>query len=375
MTQHTKLEIFLVTVPGFEPALNAEAVEKGFKKTVCAKGGVTFHGTWEDVWRANLVLRGASKILVRLGAFRALHLAQLDKRARRFPWDDFLRNDVPVRVEVTCKKSRIYHQGAAKQRIETAIKEELGAPISDEANLCLKVRIFEDMCTISIDTSGTGLHKRGHKEAVNKAPMRETLAALVLRQCGYTGNMPVLDPMCGSATFVLEAAEIAAQLAPGRSRNFAFEQLATFDESTWHSLKKDTIKVDNKPKEGLAFYGFDRDNGAIKISKANAERAGVTALCHFEKQTISTLKRPDGPAGLIIVNPPYGTRIGEVKKLFALYQSLGNKLKEQFQGWRVGIVTNNDGLAKACGLSFDKQKLSFSHGGIKVALFQTTIND
>jgi len=371
MNMQTDLEIFLVTVPGLEPALKSEAVEKGFKKPVSAKGGVTVKGSWLDVWRANLDLRGASKVLVRLGAFRAMHLAQLDKRARRFPWQETLRNDIPVRVEVTCKKSKIYHQGAAKQRIETAIKEELGAPISDEADLCIKVRIVEDLCTISLDTSGTGLHKRGHKEAVNKAPMRETLAALLLRQSQFTAHEPILDPMCGSGTFVIEAGEIAANLAPGRSRGFAFEQLASFDKTHWEKLKEARAQTSQKPEAEIRFYGFDRDGGAINISRANAERSGIDAFCHFEKQAISHLSAPDGPTGLVIVNPPYGGRIGETKKLFPLYSALGKTLADKFKGWRVAIITNNDALAKATDLPFKKSKVSFSHGGIRVTLFQT----
>lgn len=372
MTQHSDLEIFFVAVPGLENSLLNEVRAKGFQAPTPSKGGITVRGHWPDVWRANLSLRGASKVLVRLGAFHALHLAQLDKRARKFPWADYLRADVPVRVEVSCKKSKIYHQRAAKQRVETAISEELGAPIDAEAEVCLKVRILENLCTISVDTSGEGLHKRGHKAAVNKAPMRETLAALLLQECGYSGQEPVVDPMCGSGTFVIEAAEIAAGLHPGRTRSFAFEKLATFDETEWLNLKNDkSAQTPNTPE--VHFYGFDRDAGAIKISTANAKRAGVTELCSFEKQAISNLQTPDGPTGLVLINPPYGGRIGETKKLYPLYQALGRSLKESFNGWRVGLVTNNASLAKATGLTFEAKPLGFSHGGIHVNLFKATI--
>lgn len=372
MTQHSDLEIFLVAVPGLEKSLLAEARDKGFTNLTPTKGGITVRGHWPDVWRANLELRGASKILVRLGAFHALHLAQLDKRARKFPWADVLRPDIPVRVEVSCKKSKIYHQRAAKQRIETAIREELGAPIDADAEICLKVRILENLCTISVDTSGEGLHKRGHKAAVNKAPMRETLAALLLQECGYSGQEPVVDPMCGSGTFVIEAAEIAAGLFPGRTRHFAFEQLVTFDDATWQQLKNNSPAQPHQAPD-LHFYGFDRDSGAIKISTANAERAGVTALCTFEKQSISNVSAPDGPDGLVLINPPYGGRIGDAKKLYPLYQALGHTLKQSFSGWRLGLVTNSASLAKATGLTFEDNPPGFSHGGIHVNLFKAQI--
>ncbi len=361
------LEIFLSTVPGLENALLAEALEKNFTNAEKTKGGVTVSGDWPEIWRANLMMRGASKVLVRLGSFKVQHLAKLDKQARKFPWGDTLRPDVPVRVEVSTKKSRIYHSRAAAERFETAIREELGAEISPDADLCIKIRIVNDICTISLDTSGEGLHKRGHKEAVNKAPMRENLAALLLRECGYEGTEPVVDPMCGSGTFVIEAAEIAASLTPGRTRNFAFEKLASFNQEAWEALKAQNTAEETS----MHFYGFDRDSGAVKMSAANAKRAGVEGLTVFTKQAISELTPPDGPKGLVIINPPYGARIGDVKKLKPLYETLGKTLKAGFRGWRIGLVTNNDDLAKACGLPFRKKKTAFSHGGIPVKLYST----
>jgi len=359
------LEIFLTAVPGLEAIVCTEALEKGFKHAEITTGGVTITGSWPDVWRANLELRSASRVLVRLGEFRVIHLAKLDKRARQFPWADTLRPDTPVRVEVTCKKSRIYHHKAAAQRIETAIKEELGAEISPDADICIKVRIFDDLCTISVDTSGEALHKRGHKEAVNKAPMRENLAASLLFKCGFNGTEPVVDPMCGSGTFVIEAAEIAAGFKPGRTRNFSFEKLTSFDEKAWNTMRA----VSTAKTCDHRFYGFDRDKGAVGMSEANAKRADVSGLTVFKHQSISSLTAPDGPKGLVIINPPYGVRVGEVKKLQTLYQALGKTLRSEFIGWRVGLVTNTDTLARATGMPFKKKPTAFSHGGIPVKLF------
>jgi putative N6-adenine-specific DNA methylase len=209
-------DIFLATAPGLEAVLREEVVALRFRAAKQVAGGVTVKGNWRDAWRANLEVRGANKVLARIDAFRVDHLDLLEKRARRVPWADVLRGDVPFRVEATCRTSKIYHSGAAAQRIEKAIRAELGAPVSADAAVTIMARIESDLCTISVDTSGDLLHKRGFKVAVNKAPMRETLAALFLRQCGYDGAEPVVDPMCGSGTFVIEAAEIAAGLKPGR---------------------------------------------------------------------------------------------------------------------------------------------------------------
>ena len=164
-----------------EDTLALEAREMGFDVGSTMPGGVTLRGGWPEVWRANLELRGASRVLVRLGSFMAFHLAQLDKRARKFPWGDVLRADVPVRVDVaTSRKSKIYHAGAATERIAKALDSD-GFTVAADAPVILKVRIDDNRVTISVDTSGELLHKRGHKEAVGKAPMRETLAALFLR--------------------------------------------------------------------------------------------------------------------------------------------------------------------------------------------------
>lgn len=367
MSADSDFEILLVTVPGLEAILCAEAKALGFRSPAVMTGGITVRGDWRDVWRANLCLRGVSKVLIRVGSFPVAHLAQLDKRARRFPWQDFLSPTVPVRVEATCKASRIYHAGATKERIERAIAEELGAPIDEDADLCIKVRLHNDLCTISLDTSGDGLHKRGHKEAVNKAPMRETMAALFLRQCGFTGSEPVCDLMCGSGTFPIEAAEIAANLWPGRSRHFAFETLPSFDASAWQALKDSA-----KPRQPTHHYfGSDRDPGAIRISQENAERAGVSAYTEFRHSTISEAQRPDGPPGLVILNPPYGTRLGDKKKLGGLYRSIGQTLSSRFHGWRVGLITSDQSLAKATGLPFTTPHAPVLHGGLRVTLYTT----
>lgn len=366
MSSDGAFEIFLMSPPGLEPELRAEAKERGFRAPKIVPGGVVVTGGWPEVWRANLELRGCGHVLARIGSFRAMHLAQLDKRARKFPWGTLLRKDVPVHVEASCMRSRIYHSEAAAQRIARAITEELGAPLKKDAELVIKARIEDDLCTLSIDTSGESLHKRGHKEAVGKAPMRETLASLFLRRCGFDGKEPVVDPMCGSGTFVIEAAEVAAGLNPGRARHFAFEQLANFDAAAWESMR--SAGVMRMPE--VRFFGSDRDAGAVRMAKENAARAGVADITSFRQQAVSDLVPPEGPVGLVIVNPPYGTRIGDKKPLFALYGALGQTLLHRFRGWRVGIITTDSSLAQATALPFKPTAPPVLHGGLKVTLYQ-----
>ena len=356
-------DIFLITAPGLETLLADEATELGLDVTSAIPGGVTVNGDWQTVWRANLHLRGATRILARFAEFRAMHLAQLDKRSHKIPWTELLPQGASVRVDATCRKSRIYHAKAATQRVETALVETIGATIAKEADFTIRVRIEDDLCTFSLDTSGESLHKRGHKEQVNKAPMRETLAALFLRAAGYDGTAPMYDPMCGSGTFPIEAAEIASKMDAGRSREFAFQNLQNYDPDQFDALHGTAV-----PQTAPTF-GSDRDAGAIRMSIANAERAGVAA--QFDIKPISDITPPTDQPGLVISNPPYGGRIGNKKPLYGLYASFGTRMKSEFCGWRVAIVTSERSLAKATGLPFLPAGPVVAHGGIKVRLWQT----
>ncbi|MEP4052500.1 MAG: class I SAM-dependent RNA methyltransferase [Litorimonas sp.] len=370
-TTSTSFEIFLVTLPGLEEFLLAEAREQGFKKPKAISGGVLIQGGWSEVWRANLVLRGASKVLARIGEFRAHHLAQLDKHARNFPWADFLAPGHSVKVEVsTNRKSEIYHSGAAEQRFERAIAETFGARIADrleDTDILVKVRIARNLVIISLETSGTALHKRGYKQAMGKAPLRETIAAMTLRACGYKRKEPLLDPMCGSGTYPIEAAEIAGNLMAGRERSFAFEKLVSYNPEAVKKMKEDWFT-----REPVShFYGYDKNANVIESAKANAARAGVGDACQFAAGPLSKLQPPEGPPGLVMVNPPYGERIGNKKELLGLYREFGDVMQKRFAGWRIGLVTSDDALAQSTKLPWTNISAPIPHGGLKIKLYQT----
>lgn len=373
------LEVFAAAPPGLEPTLLEEVEARGLGPARADAGGVVFQGGWPAVWRANLTLRGADRVLVRLGAFRAAHLAQLDKRARRLPWAATLPPNAAVRVEASCARSRIYHEKAAAQRVSTAIRDAIGPPGpppgadagAEAVPIRVLCRIVDDLCQISVDSSGEPLHKRGFKEAVAKAPLRETMASLLLRACGYDGAEPVLDPMCGSGTFLIEAAEIAAGLSPGRGRSFAFERFGGFEPSRFDALRADLAAAARRPDGPPRLFGRDHDAGAVRASGENAARAGVADWIALEIGAVGGLVRPDGPPGLAIVNPPYGRRIGESSELRALYAALGRALRAQFSGWRVGLLTSDAALARATGLPFAPPGPPLPHGGVRVRLHRT----
>lgn len=356
--------IFLSCQPGLEPLLLQEAREIGLSAPRKLPGGVEAEGGLAAAMRANLLSRGAMRVLLRLGSFPAAHLSQLDKRARGLPFGEFLPKGAKVRVEAVCQASKIYHSGAAAERVARAAAAA-GAVPGDEG-LLIAVRIKKDVCSVSLDTSGELLHRRGFKQAVGKAPLRETQAALFLRACGYQGEEPVFDPMCGSGTFPIEGAEIALGLLPGRGRRFAGQEFIGFDRDAFEAMKAAPAR-----ETPFLFGGSDRDAGAVAAATANAQRAGVGGVMAFRALPVSEAKPPEGPPGLVMVNPPYGGRIGDKRALRALYAALGRRLTAEFSGWRVGLVTSEPMLAEATGLPFVEESPPTPHGPLKIRLYRT----
>ncbi|MEM1381633.1 MAG: class I SAM-dependent RNA methyltransferase [Pseudomonadota bacterium] len=365
-----RFELFASCPPGLEPWLLEEVRANGWSRAETTPGGVIWQGTWADVWRANLLLRGASRILIRLGTFRAQHLGELETKLKDLPLAWILEPGTPFRVDATCKRSKIYHSGAAEERLSNAAQAFGGVPSSE--GLSLLLRIENNKCVVSADTSGALLHKRGFKQEVAGAPLRETTAALLLRAAEHQPDEPVIDPMCGSGTFVIEAAEIASGLAPGRARTFAFEHFASFEPEAYARIKARALNKLSREAD-VPSYGSDRAPGAVSASTANAERAGVAGATHFTQMTVSEAKPPPGKTGLVITNPPYGARLGDPGDLRALYASFGAVMTERFQGWRVALLTADPKLAQATRVKWDQPGPPFPHGGLKVRLWQTKI--
>ena len=273
-------EIFLISVPGFEPNGAREALAAGFSTAKVVKGGVTVRGGWREVWRANLEIRGASRVVARIAQFRALHLAQLDKRSRKVAWGEALRRDRPFRVEATCKTSRIYHSGAAAQRVERAINEEArraGRRRGGVHPRSLRGRHVHDRRRYVGRAAAQARPQGGGCEGADARDDGGAASA----QCGYDGREPVLDPMCGSGTFVIEAAEIAAGLMPGRSRHFAFEHLATLRPGR---VGADARRIRANRNERAVL----RQRGSPRRHPHEAMRSGVAASTAFESKRRTT---------------------------------------------------------------------------------------
>lgn len=419
------LQMFAVSAPGLEPytALELRQLdllpdESGNELTSTwqapgteddLSGGVAFEGNLRTLYLANLWLRSANRVLLRLGDFHAAAFSELRKKASRLPWEHYLTPGRAVSLRVTCHKSRLYHSDAVAERVAGAIGDRLGKPVRvvkfDEQaeqpkSQLILVRLVHDRCTISIDSSGALLHRRGYRLAIAKAPLRETLAAGLLMASGWQPASPLLDPFCGSGTIPIEAALLALKKAPGLAtlrlpavlksagnddgliaeaqeiplparRRFAFMDWPDYDANGWEILKLDATRQHQEQVQKLAgkllIQASDRDEGAVSMAHANAARAGVADWIDFRCQAFSAIQPTAETSGWLVTNPPYGVRLHSSKDLRNLYAQLGNVLHEKCTGWQVAILCSELTLLTQTGLKLDSS-LTLVNGGVRVRL-------
>ena len=332
------------------------------------EGGVTWSGDARSMMRANLWLRSASRVLVRIADFRATAFRELEKQAKRIDWSPWLGEGVVPDFRVTAKKSKLYHSDAIAERLVTACGSRVAATRHPQpATQLFVVRMHRDLCTISADTSGELLHMRGYRQAVAKAPLRETLAAAMLIASDWDGDEALLDPFCGSGTVPIEAAMIARRIAPGLRRSFAFERWPSFDSSGWSRLRSDAGGAERSAHVNIS--GSDRDAGAIAAARANAERAGVVTDIDFQVRSLSAVE-PAAASGLVATNPPYGKRVSEGRDIRNLYAQLGKLMRVELASWRLTLLSPDDRLAGQIKLPLQRL-LRTSNGGIRVSLLSS----
>jgi putative N6-adenine-specific DNA methylase len=385
-SKSASLDLFAVTAPGLAPVAALELVQLGLLPPDRAAasagqvepGGVAFSGGIEEIYRANLHLRTASRVLARLGSFYAAAFSELRKKAGRLPWENYLQPGVPITLRATSHKSRLYHSGAVAERVLGAASDRLGHPVQtvntvedeDEAGEAglppqlVVVRIERDLCTISIDTSGDLLHRRGYRLQTAKAPLRETLAAGMILASGWRSPAPFLDPFCGSGTLAIEAALFACGAAPGRQRQFAFSRWPGYDATLWERLLAEA-EAARRVVQG-PIQASDRDAGAVEAAQANAGRAGVLADIEFSTRAVSSIEPPHRP-GWVITNPPYGVRISASKDLRNLYARFGAVLRQKCPDWHAAVLSSDRRLLEQTHLAF-KNELTLVNGGVRVHL-------
>jgi putative N6-adenine-specific DNA methylase len=389
-----RLHCFAVTAPGLEPLAAAElralVAPRAGGAPAPEPGGVAFDASLEELYAANLWLRTVSRVTVRLAEFTAVSFRDLERFARRVPWETVTSRDRPLRLRVTCRKSRLYHSDAVAERVADAVAHRVGGDgafdpagaddvpdgegsddAGDGAQL-LVVRFLHDRCTISADSSGALLHRRGYRQAVGKAPLRETLAAGLLLAAGYDGTGPLVDPLCGSGTIPIEAALIARRLAPGRQRAFAFEHWPGFDPGVWDALR-DEADGRARPQAAHPILASDRDAGAVRAAVANAERAGVAGDVAVSHHPLSAAPVPDGGGpGWLVTNPPYGKRVGDSDALRDLWARLGQFARVRCPGWQVAVFAPEAALGRQLELPL-RPALRTANGGLPIDVLAGTV--
>ncbi|HEV8356357.1 MAG TPA: hypothetical protein VGQ17_06255 [Gemmatimonadales bacterium] len=370
---------FAVTPPGVEAITARELAALGVTPGATEPGGVSFEATARGLYAANLELRTANRITVRLAEFPARAFYELERKAKRVPWESVVTPGMPVRFRVTSRKSKLYHLGGIEERLLNCVNGQQSTvngkspddehdddePAPASAEQLFIVRVFRDVLTISADSSGALLHRRGYRLAAAKAPLRETLAAAMLLGAGYVASAPLLDPFCGAGTIPIEAALLARRIAPGLRRRFAFEHWPSFDPDAWRGVKAEA-EARVLPRVPAPIAGSDRDAGAIEAACANAARAGVQANIVFQRTALSNIEPSAGP-GFLITNPPFGARVGERRELRDLFARLGQLARRRCPGWTVAILSAHAEHARATGLPLEPV-WSSTTGGLRVRL-------
>jgi putative N6-adenine-specific DNA methylase len=358
--------LFAVAAPGLENVCARELAALGCAEVRALPGGVEFSGGLREIYLANLWLRSGSRITVRLDALHCRDFPALYRKALRLPWGRFIKPGTRLRVRASSRKSRLNHTGRIAETLLESVDRVLGraAPPEDGPEQLLIARFEDDWCHLSVDCSGDLLHRRGYREDIGPAPLRETLAAGVLLLLGWEGTTPLVDLMCGSGTFPIEAALLASRRPPGAGRTFSFMNWPRYRPGLWQALLAEAVrgKRDSLP----AILGSDRDEKVLEAAGRNAARAGVADLLTFRQQDISAQSTFEG-SGLVLCNPPYGARLGRSDDLGALYSLLGKVYRNSFAGWRGALLCPDPHLAEATGLPLRKVAVLDS-GGIRVAL-------
>lgn len=369
-----RFDLFAIAAPGLEPLVERELRALGMEGVHVDAGGVSFTGGREAIYRTNLHLRTATRVIARVAEFGVRGFPELVRHAKRQPWERYLVASRPIQLRVTCRKSRLYHSGAVAERVTDAITQRLGVEgidvvkggeDDDATGQLVIVRVAHDQCLLSVDSSGELLHRRGYREATAKAPIRETLAAALVLAAEWRVDAPLLDPFCGAGTVAIEGALVARRIAPGLNRRFAFMEWPDFDSALWRRIHDEAARA-VLPRAPSLIQASDRDAGAIAAARANAARAGVADDIVFEKRALSAIAPPAGP-GWVCTNPPYGVRVSERAELRNLYAQLGKVMHAKCPGWTVAMYSADARLEKATRLPF-RPVLRTVNGGIPVRI-------
>ena len=350
-----QLNLFATVPLGAEELTAAELGNLGAEEITVLRGGVSFLGTRSTLYRCLLQLRTASRLLLQLGQFPCGSPQALYDGMRTLPWADLLTSEMTLAVDCTVRDSAITHSHFASLKAKDAIvdllREKSGSRPSIDTkmpDLRINLHIAKNQATVSLDASGEPLDRRGWRLDRNDAPLRETLAAAIMLHTGWDGSVPLLDPMCGSGTLLLEGTSLALRQVAGGGRAFGIMRWRDFDKKLWEEI---LAQEQAKSIESLAVpvLGYDRDPRAIIACRENARRAGLAYQLSFDRKNFEDTE-PSGHQGVLVMNPPYGVRMGDRRELELLYRKIGEVFKRRFTGWTAYLLAGDLELAKLVGL-------------------------
>ena len=359
---------------GLEAVLKREIYDLGYEITKVEDGRVTFEGDEEAICRANIFLRTAERVMIQVGRFKATTFEELFQGIKNLPWEEYIPEDGKFWVKKASSiNSKLFSpsdiQSIAKKAMVERMKQKYHKEWFKEDGAAYPVRIFllKDEVTVALDTSGDSLHKRGYRTMTSKAPLTETLAASLIMLTPWRKDRILVDPFCGSGTFPIEAAMIAANIAPGMNRDFTAEEWTNLiDRKLWYECMKEaedmidtTVKVD--------IQGYDIDGDVIKAARENAKRAGVEHMIHFQQRAVADLSHPK-KYGFIITNPPYGERLEDKADLPELYTQIGQAY-QRLDSWSMFLITSYTDTEKYIGRKADKNRKIYN-GMLKTYFYQ-----
>jgi len=359
---------------GLEAVLKREIYDLGYEITKVEDGRVTFEGDEEAICRANIFLRTAERVMIQVGRFKATTFEELFQGIKNLPWEEYIPEDGKFWVKKASSiNSKLFSpsdiQSIAKKAMVERMKQKYHKEWFKEDGAVYPVRIFllKDEVTVALDTSGDSLHKRGYRTMTSKAPLTETLAASLIMLTPWRKDRILVDPFCGSGTFPIEAAMIAANVAPGMNRDFTAEEWTNLiDRKLWYECVKEaedmidtTVKVD--------IQGYDIDGDVIKAARENAKRAGVEHMIHFQQRAVADLSHPK-KYGFIITNPPYGERLEDKADLPELYTQIGQAY-QRLDSWSMFLITSYTDTEKYIGRKADKNRKIYN-GMLKTYFYQ-----
>ncbi len=354
-----KLNITLTCASGVEKVLKSELLRLGYPETPAINGALTLEGTALDVARLNVNLRTADRVYIRVAEFKAITFDDLFEGVKSVRWEDYLPADAKIIVNGKCVKSTLFAISACQSIVKKAVVDRLCGVykthrlIENGSEYALEFSIFKDQVTLNLNTSGVGLHKRGYRDLVGIAPIKETLASALVLFSDFYKEHPFADPFCGSGTIAIEAARIALNVAGGVNRTFAFNRWGNFDKK-YFDLAFAEAKDKEERNRKIEFFASDIDPKAVKLAKRHAERAGVGDKIRFEVQSVKNFKS-DLSNGTIVTNPPYGERVYDIKEAETCYKWFGEAYK-RLDGWSAFVITPTKSFEKCFGKKCDRER-------------------